>query len=414
MRVTSLTLTNFRGFASMTLELARPLTVLAGINGAGKSTVLEALSMLLGAAQVELLGRALVVPTLIPSDVRNGQGEARISARLSFAGADAEIAIEAERAGELVALAPARVRFSRDATVPREASMCLALHYGTARAASPDLHTRWKDGTAHATEPLDAVVGALAPDPLGFGDLFRWFRDREDYENAEKVRRGSLAWSDPQLDAVRAAIAALLPGFNGLRVDRAALRMVVEKGGDPLYLHQLSDGERTLLAVAADIARRLAIANPTAPDALACEAVVLLDEVELHLHPAWQRAVLGGLRRAFPQCQFIVTTHSPQILGEVPTEAVVLLADAHGYAPPAPTMGRDANSILSEVLGVAARPVAVAEALDAIRDLLDDGRIDDARRRIDDAAARLTERDPDVRALRTMIDVFDDQDAPHP
>jgi 5'-deoxynucleotidase YfbR-like HD superfamily hydrolase len=290
------------------------------------------------------------------------------------------------------------------------------MYYSTARAAAPDLHTRWKDGVAQATDAVDAIAGALSSDPLGFGDLFRWFRDREDYENAEKVRRASLAWSDPQLDAVRAAIAALLPGFSGLRVDRGVLRMVVEKEGVLLYLHQLSDGERTLLAVGADIARRLAIANPDAQSPLACEAVVLLDEVELHLHPAWQRTVLPSLRRAFPRGQFIVTTHSPQVLGEVPNDAVVLLKDFGGYAPPAPTAGRDANAILREVLGVTTRPAAVAQELDAIRDLLDEGRYAEARGRLDVAAAALTERDPDVRTMRAVMDVVEglDGSAPEP
>ena len=416
MRVTTIQLENFRGFPSLSLDLARPLTVLAGINGAGKSSVLEALAMLLGAVQVELLGRALVIPVPTPSDVRVGDTEARLTASLGFDGVTAGIAIDVARHGDLTVLSPPGKMLHGAADIPREPARCLAMYYSTARAASPDLHTRWKDGVAQATDAVDAIVGALSSDPLGFGDLFRWFRDREDYENAEKVRRASLAWSDPQLDAVRAAIAALLPGFSGLRVDRGVLRMVVEKEGVLLSLHQLSDGERTLLAVGADIARRLAIANPDAPSPLACEAVVLLDEVELHLHPAWQRAVLRSLRRAFPRGQFIVTTHSPQVLGEVPNDAVVLLKDFGSYVPPAPTAGRDANAILREVLGVTARPEAVAQELDAIRDLLDEGRYAEARGRLDVAAAALTERDPDVRTMRAVMDVVEgiDGSAPEP
>jgi hypothetical protein len=143
---------------------------------------------------------------------------------------------------------------------------------------------------------------------------------------------------------------------------------------------------------------------------------VLLDEVELHLHPAWQRAVLRSLRRAFPCGQFIVTTHSPQVLGEVPNDAVVLLKDFGSYVPPAPTAGRDANAILREVLGVTARPEAVAQELDAIRDLLDEGRYAEARGRLDVAAAALTERDPDVRTMRAVMDVVEglDGSAPEP
>lgn len=254
-------------------------------------------------------------------------------------------------------------------------------------------------------------MGALGAAAAGFDDLFRWFRDREDQENAEKVRRASLAWSDPQLDAVRAAVQGMLPGFTGLRVERATLRMVVDKGGEAFALDQLSDGERTLLAVAADIARRLCLANPTAPDALACEAVVLIDEVELHLHPAWQRTVTSALQRTFPRCQFIVTTHSPQVLGEVPGDAVVLVKDFQAWRPPAPTEGRDANAILWEVLGVTAHPAAVAAALDGIGELIDGGRYGEARASLDRIAEKLTERDPEVLALRSALDLTERLDA---
>ncbi|MBK8696846.1 MAG: AAA family ATPase [Deltaproteobacteria bacterium] len=207
------------------------------------------------------------------------------------------------------------------------------------------MSSRWKDGTPDATTPLDALDGALGSGSAGFVDLFRWFRDREDLENAEKVRRASLAWVDPQLHAVRSAVTALLPGFSGLRVDRSALRMAVDKDGATLFLDQLSDGERNLLALTADVARRLAMANPELTDPLTGEAVVLVDEIELHLHPSWQRRVLGDLTRTFPRCQFIVTTHSPQVLSEVPNDAVIVVKDFQCYRPAAPTEGRTSRTM---------------------------------------------------------------------
>ncbi|MDO9020609.1 MAG: AAA family ATPase [Deltaproteobacteria bacterium] len=155
-----------------------------------------------------------------------------------------------------------------------------------------------KNGAPDATTPLDALDRALVEGSVGFTALFRWFRDREDNENAEKVQRASLAWFDLQLNAVRAAVTALFPGFTGLRVDRSALRMAVDKDSAPLFLDQLSDAERNLLALTADVARRLAIANPELADPLTGEAVVLIDEIELHLHPSWRAAVGADEGRA--------------------------------------------------------------------------------------------------------------------
>ena len=80
---------------------------------------------------------------------------------------------------------------------------------------------------------------------------------------------------------------------------------------------QLSDGEKCTLALFGDIARRLAIANPSLDDPLQGDGVVLIDELELHMHTSWQRKVISMLKKTFPNIQFIITTHSPQILGEV-------------------------------------------------------------------------------------------------
>jgi predicted ATP-binding protein involved in virulence len=142
--------------------------------------------------------------------------------------------------------------------------------------------------------------------------------------------------------------------------------------------------------------------------------VVLIDEIELHLHPSWQRRVLGDLTRTFPNCQFIVTTHSPQVLSEVPNEAVIVVKDFQCYRPAAPTEGRDANAILSEVFDVPARPAATVAELDAISDLLDSRRYEEAHARLDRLAAKITERDPEVQGFRTTLDVVERLDAAPP
>jgi energy-coupling factor transporter ATP-binding protein EcfA2 len=289
---------------------------------------------------------------------------------------------------------------------------CLALYYSSRRHAAPDLRERWKGGAGtEATTPEDALDGALGGGGLGFTDFFRWFRDREDHENAEKVRRAALNHEDPQLRAVRSAVLALLPGFADLRVERAPLRMVVSKDQEELSVEQLSDGEQNLLTLAGDIARRLAIANPAHPSPREAEAVVLLDELELHLHPHWQRRIVGALRTAFPHCQFVVTTHSPQVLSEVPTDSVVLLKDFQLLRPSTPTTGRDSNAILEELLGTPNRPERHRERLRAVSALLDSGRYTEARARVDELARELSEVDHEIVGLRTMLHFLGDADA---
>lgn len=71
------------------------------------------------------------------------------------------------------------------------------------------------------------------------------------------------------------------------------------------------------MALLGDLARRIAIANPYRENPMEGEGIVLIDEIELHMHPSWQRRILGVLKQLFPNVQFIITTHSPQVLGSV-------------------------------------------------------------------------------------------------
>lgn len=414
MLIRSLHLRDFCGFVDARLDLDRALTVLAGVNGAGKSSALDAISVILGTAAVEIIQRSLVVPNLRPMDIRRGADSLDLQAAVVVDGVSSSIGARAERIDAFNILSKNSVTLPVIVDASARPAECLGIYFRSGRNAAPDLSTRWKDGLPNATTTPDALDGALGDGSAGYVDLFRWFRDREEFENAEKVQRASLAWVDSHLNAVRAAVTALLPGFSGLRVDRAVLRMTIDKGAETLFLDQLSDGERNLLALSADIARRLAIANPDLPDPLTAEAVVLIDEIELHLHPSWQRRVLGDLLRTFPHCQFIVTTHSPQVLSEVPNDAVVIVRDFQFYRPAAPTEGRDSNAILWEVLGVTAHPVAVAAELDAITDLLDARRYDEAHARLDRIAEKLTERDPEVQGLRTTLEVVERLDGGPP
>jgi predicted ATP-binding protein involved in virulence len=111
-------------------------------------------------------------------------------------------------------------------------------------------------------------------------------------------------------------------------------RLTIEKDGSPLYLDQLSDGERRLILLVGDVARRMAILNPHLDDPTSSPGVLLADEIDLHLHPGWQRRVMPALRAAFPGVQLIVTTHSPQVLASVPSEAVVMMKRLQVFARP--------------------------------------------------------------------------------
>ena len=177
----------------------------------------------------------------------------------------------------------------------------------------------------------------------------------------------------------------MLPEVSNPRIELNPLRFVVsqksEEGqAEKLSLNQLSGGYRIVLALAADLARRMAQGNPHLNDPLQSEAIVLIDEIELHLHPAWQQRILSDLMRTFPNAQFIVSTHSPQVLTTVEPKHIIveLYRDGDNIvagAPKGATYGAEAGDVLAAVMHVSERPLdnKFTEALDQYRRLVSEG-----------------------------------------
>jgi len=181
----------------------------------------------------------------------------------------------------------------------------------------------------------------------------------------------------------------------------------VQKNGGRLYLEQLSDGERGLLALVFDLTRRLAIANPLnvnpVRDGL---ALVMIDEIELHLHPKWQRDVVKRLRDTFAACQFVVTTHSPLVLGEVAARCVRFLEFRDGKVVktmPAEAYGMDANRILQEFMAAPIRNRTVDAKLKVLFELIDEERLEEARAAIAGLEAMLGQDEPELTRASSLI-----------
>jgi predicted ATP-binding protein involved in virulence len=128
-----------------------------------------------------------------------------------------------------------------------------------------------------------------------------------------------------------------------------------------LRIEQLSDGYRTTLAMIMDIAARMASANPELKNPLETEGIILIDEVELHLHPGWQQTILPPLLETFPNVQFIVTTHSPQVLTTVPSSSIKAIQwDSSEQPNLMPSIefseGAESQQLLEDILGIKPRP----------------------------------------------------------
>jgi predicted ATP-binding protein involved in virulence len=390
MLIRSIELVNFRGITTMPLTFAAKTTALVGINGVGKSSVLDALAIALSNLTARVMGQAGKARKMSPDDIRLGADYARLLVSADL-GAPSETAWAValnrkvgkhpmERSSDLTALnAHAELFASR--LLYREQrgepiSLPLAVYYDVHRAVL-DIPIRTRNPSK--STPRDAYNDALGHGGTDFRGFFTWFRNQEDTEN-ERIR-DTPSYRDKGLSAVRKAIEQFTQ-FTDLRIRRKpALRMTVKKNDVELNVLQLSDGEKCMLALVGDLARRLSLLNTELEDPLLGDGVVLIDEIDLHLHPLWQRTVVGSLNRTFPNCQFIITTHSPQLLGELKPDEIILFRP-EGTSHPQVSYGLDSSQVLEEIMGAAERTPDVKYALTKLFSSLERNDLDTARREL--------------------------------
>lgn len=403
----SLTLTNFRGIRDLRLEFSDKVNLLAGVNGAGKTAILDCAAIMLSRLVGRLRSTKGTGRFFTDLDISNGSSETRNVVEIVFRNHDFDWSVSKTRRGRkrqsitglkgvMILVDYIHMRLEEEESY----GLPIAVYYPTNRAVL-DIPLRIR--TTHPFDQLSAFDQALSSTSNSFRVFFEWFRDREDFENERRVDDSK--FRDRQLQAVRTAIERFLPGVHSLKVRRGPLRMVLCKKGEELRIDQLSDGEKCTLAMVGDLARRMAIANPARRDPLVGAGVVLIDELDLHLHPGWQRHVVSALEETFPNCQFLVSTHSPQIISHVATERIWLLdrtKSGVSASRPDASFGQMAGRILEDVMDVPERPQEIKERLSDLFLAIQRDELPAAKQLVSDLRSTIGE-DPDLVRARMHI-----------
>lgn len=420
MHIQTLTLTHFRGAESLSLNFHPRLNVLVGVNGAGKSTVLDASATLLSWVISRIRQAGTSGRPITEDDITNKKGSATLEIRCIDDEQTISWRLSKTRKGHRSSDQPSDLKALSDYTKQiqnritdseQNTNIPLFVHYPVTRAVLEiPLRIRGK----HSFELLAAYDDSLTTG-ANFRTFFEWFREREDLENEILVResRPSLLtreeigqYPDPQLDAVRRALDQLLPDFKNLTVRRSPLRMEIEKNGEILTVNQLSDGEKCIIAMVSDLARRMAIANPTLANPLEGNGIILIDEIDLHLHPTWQRMIVPRLVEVFPNCQFILSTHSPHVLTHVKPENIFILHRKQNILSadqPSKSYGKTANRILEDLMGLdTTRPTEVNSAIRNIYQMIDSNHLDEAKQEVDNLKQAIG-NDPDLVKADVLI-----------
>lgn len=189
-----------------------------------------------------------------------------------------------------------------------------------------------------------------------------------------------------ELTIVNRAVAKAVPGSTGLRYEIKYRRLVLGwKNSPPVPFENLSDGQRTMTALVADIARRICLLNPQLGDKVLenTPGIIIIDELDMHLHPTWQRRITSLLMDTFPSVQFFAASHSPQIIGELKPEYIWLMQGGKVLGHPERSLGLDSGEVLEELMDSQARNPQVDEELRVIRQAIDDDALQQAQGSLD-------------------------------
>lgn len=403
------------------------ITVFVGNNGAGKTSVLKALATCLSWFAARLLtekGSGNPIPEDTILNTANGASiEIEICDSLESSGnpdqnetnryfkwtlAKSRKGRKAQHTSNLNDCTRLANHYRDALTRDEKISLPLIAFYPVERVV---LDIPLKIRTKHTFLQLDAYDNSLSQG-VDFRRFFEWFREREDTENESGIpedvlnqlrplaetNQGVWQWlnernasaKDRQLTAVRAAIRRFMPHMDNLRVRRKPrLYMAIDKNGETLNVAQLSQGEKSLMALVGDIARRLAMLNPALENPLAGDGIVLIDEVDLHLHPSWQRSLCDRLIETFPNCQFVLTTHSPLVISDCKNVLVYTLTNGELRQLPS-QYGQDANTVLLDVMDTSIRNEKIDAELNDLLDAIQDSKLTEAQQLL----AELTEELP--------------------
>jgi predicted ATP-binding protein involved in virulence len=407
---------NFRCFAECEVELHPTLTVFVAENGRGKTAILDALACAL-APLVEELSGVRQWGGVAPSDVRLvpvADGEmtpvvpVEIGAQGVIDGQRLHWGMSLNGVGKFARTSSRELRGARAASAGMRARLDEYAHEMRDLAPPLPLVAFYGTGWLWAEQRLTEGRRRRDPTPLGrlagykdclssassFKAFAAWY---EDMARAAS-NRTKLAFHRDESpasllaavrDATRTVLAPTgwreidcrLPPRNESGNDVGRAHLVVEHPTHGrLHLSQLSDGVRNMVALVADIAHRCARLNPQFGELAAkrTPGVLLIDEIDMHLHPGWQQKIAGLLRTAFPAMQLVLTTHSPQVLTTVDASCIRILEVERGVGdletPTVETLGVESADVLARIMRVNAIPdVEAARKLSRYKALIQQG-----------------------------------------
>ena len=381
LKINELYLDNYRAFEDFTINFNEDLTVLVATHGKGKTAILDAIAAAFG---------TFVNATGLANGVRLQREDVR-----KFKARDTQ-SNEMEENYPLIVKASGSidnnsVEWIREYIKPKSSltskdtkqlmeygkkirnlvshgeaeNLPLISYYGTGRLWAEKRTTF--DKKNRETSRLSGYIDCLDSysSYKSFKSWYEYICKSELEMKIEALEKQSINLPDNEFTDMRKSLQEAVnevikenSGWKDIIYKQKAKEIVMDhlEHGE-LSATRLSDGIRSMIGLVADIAYRTIKLNPHLKNPpKETSGIILIDEIDMHLHPKWQQTVLTDMRKAFPKMQFIVTTHSPQVLSTVKREQIRILGDNTVVTPSSHSFGEDSSVLLAEIMGISPLP----------------------------------------------------------
>lgn len=425
MKLSNIKIENFRCFQKLSVKFDPQMNVIVGNNGAGKSSILDAVSIGIGSFLLGIDG--VSSPGIYKSDVRflsyevgsviDRQPQFPVKIECNGIVAGNEISwirqLNAEfgkttygDAFSIKEIASSMQNSIREGD--NQTQLPIISYYGTGRlwAQKREKNTGIERTMKNRFSGYVDCLSSMSNEKL----MIKWFQKMtmQELQAGEKI---------PELTAVETAVSQCYQG-SGIIADNVKVRFniksneleitYVDKDGKKQKhpFHELSDGFKNTMSLVADIAYRMAVLNPQFLSDVVSKTtgVVIIDEIDQHLHPMWQKNILKNLMTIFPKVQFIVTTHSPSVISSANKNQLIVLDNNTAHSFDDEIYGKDVNSVLSEIMEVKARPDEVESRFSLFYDYLEDEKYDKAREILNELSDLLGESDNGIISASVALD----------
>lgn len=351
MRLKQINLKNFRGFKKFKMDLDSRTNVIIGQNGAGKTTILDSIAICFThlTGNLSSSNEGYNIDAWFTSqDITNGENDGKCEIIVQDPSINdnqpfkIEVTKQRDQKGLSFDKAPEQcLKTIKDKLKTNQILSIPIIAYYNVHRTYP-LNEDLKEPKKVYNKLLFAYEKSLVLRSPSFKKFEKWFQQQVIEDNAYKVKNKDLNLELPSLKNIRNALDKFLSiiqpdTFGSIQSTSESTtfidfdvttkqNLIIEKSGKEILFNQLSDGERMIVGLVAEITRRLILANEKDP--INGTGIVLIDEIELHLHPNWQRRIIQALEGTFPNVMFILTTHSPLVLSSLRRSSIKVISNS--------------------------------------------------------------------------------------